>query len=165
MITSPSDLVLSSTSDEATRSIGRTLGQLIDVPVVIALVGPLGAGKTCLVRGLAEGLDVDARAICSPTFVLLQEYAGRLPIYHFDTYRLTSPDQFAALGPEEYFEGEGVSVVEWADRVPEHLPPDRLEIEITVVGPSDRRLTLWAAGTVPSRLLRRLAVELVRRPL
>ena len=91
---------------------------------VVALVGPLGAGKTHLVRAIAEGLGIrDSRVVSSPTFVLIQEYDARLPIYHFDAYRL-KPAEFADLGAHEYFQGEGVCLVEWADRVGEQLPSE-----------------------------------------
>jgi tRNA threonylcarbamoyladenosine biosynthesis protein TsaE len=125
--------------------------------LVIALVGPLGAGKTLFVRAVAEGLDIaDSRLICSPTFVLMQEYTARLPIYHFDTYRLTSPAQFAALGPEEYFEGDGVCLVEWADRVTNLLPADLLTVRFIIAGPTDRELLMHPQGECALRVLTRL---------
>src|SRR5438094_1460889 len=108
---------------EATMAFGRRLGGLLFPGAVVALVGPLGAGKTHLVRAVAEGLGIpDSRAVSSPTFVLLQEYQGRLPIYHFDAYRLSGEGEFLELGSLEYFEGEGVCLVEWADRVYRCLP-------------------------------------------
>jgi tRNA threonylcarbamoyladenosine biosynthesis protein TsaE len=154
MTTSGTELVLRSESAEATLEIGRALGRACAGGLVIALIGPLGAGKTQLVRGIAEGLDVsDPRVVSSPTFVLIQEYTGRIPIYHFDTYRLGSSDQFAALGPEEYFFGDGVSIVEWADRVAECLPSERLEIRIEVYPESQRALACRAIGASASRAL------------
>src|SRR5713101_2940980 len=103
---------------DATMALGRRLADLLFPGAVVALVGPLGAGKTHLVRAIAEGLGIaDSRAVSSPTFVLIQEYNAPLPIYHFDAYRLRSPEEFADLGVHEYFEGKGVCLVEWADRV------------------------------------------------
>src|SRR5215467_7562866 len=97
----------------ATTLFGRRLGSLLFPGAVVALVGPLGAGKTHLVRAVAEGLGLaDSRIVTSPTFVLIQEYAGRLPIYHFDAYRLRSSQEFVELGAHEYFEGKGVCLVE-----------------------------------------------------
>src|SRR5215204_4266126 len=118
----------------ATEAFGRRLGALLFPGAVIALVGQLGAGKTHLTRAIAEGLGVrNPAAVNSPTFVLIQEYPARLPVYHFDAYRLTGPREFAELGVDEYFRGDGVCVVEWADRVAATLPDDHLRIEITIV--------------------------------
>src|SRR5438309_1318769 len=101
----------------ATTAFGRRLGQQLFPGAVVALVGPLGAGKTHLVRAVAEGLGIpDSRAVSSPTFVLIQEYDARLPIYHFDAYRLRGAGELFDLGAGEYFEGRGVCLVEWADR-------------------------------------------------
>src|SRR5438309_12001365 len=103
---------------DATLAFGRRLAELLFSGAVVALVGPLGAGKTHLVRAVAEGLGIaDSRVVNSPTFVLIQEYVARLPVYHFDAYRLRAPAEFSDLGVHEYFEGDGVSLVEWADRV------------------------------------------------
>src|SRR3954462_12116433 len=103
---------------EATTQLGRQLGQALFPGALIALVGQLGAGKTHLVRAVAEGLGVpDGRAVTSPTFVLIQEYEGRLPVYHFDVYRLSGAAPFGDLGAHEYLEGDGVCLIEWADRV------------------------------------------------
>jgi tRNA threonylcarbamoyladenosine biosynthesis protein TsaE len=132
---------------EATRSLGQRLGRLLFPGAVVALVGPLGAGKTQLVRAVAEGLDVpDSRVVTSPTFVLIQEYAGRLPIYHFDVYRLAGAVPFTDLGADEYLEGDGVCLVEWADRVETCLPPEHLRITLTITGPGSRRSCLEAHG-------------------
>ena len=159
MTTSPAaELVLQSDSPEATLAIGRALGRAAEPGLVVALIGPLGAGKTQLVRGVAEGLEVlDSRVVSSPTFVLIQEYAGRLPIYHFDTYRLARPEQFSDLGPEEYFEGDGICLIEWADRVLDYLPSDRLEIQLIMRSESSRDLVLSApSGTRSFRVLEKL---------
>jgi tRNA threonylcarbamoyladenosine biosynthesis protein TsaE len=114
---------------------------------VVALVGPLGAGKTQFVRAVAEGLGVaDGRVVSSPTFVLIQEYEARLPIYHFDAYRLRGPADFADLGVHEYFEGDGVCLVEWADRVTTALPAEYLRITLSVTGETSRRFLIETHG-------------------
>ncbi len=131
----------------ATVALGHRLGKLVFPGAVIALVGPLGAGKTFLVRALAEGLGIaDPRVVSSPTFVLIQEYQARLPVYHFDTYRLRTEAEFSDLGVHEYFEGKGVCLVEWADRVPGCLPREHLRITLEVTGPTARRAHLEAFG-------------------
>lgn len=132
---------------QATQALGRELGRRLFAGAVVALVGQLGAGKTHLARAVAEGLEVvDSRVVTSPTFVLMQEYRGRLPIYHFDTYRLASEAAFEDLGAAEQLAGEGVCLVEWADRVPNSLPDDHLRITLTVTGPDSRRALLEATG-------------------
>jgi tRNA threonylcarbamoyladenosine biosynthesis protein TsaE len=138
----------------ATESFGRRLGALLFRGAVVALVGPLGAGKTHLSRAIAEGAGVrDGRVVTSPTFVLIQEYQGRLPVYHFDAYRLRGPGEFFDLGAHEYLEGDGVCLVEWADRVTDCLPPDHLSIVLDVMGPTSRRATLEAHGPTHAGLV------------
>jgi tRNA threonylcarbamoyladenosine biosynthesis protein TsaE len=138
----------------ATQAFGRQLGRLLFPGSVLALVGPLGAGKTHLVRAVAEGLDVsDSRLVTSPTFVLIQEYPGRLPIYHFDAYRLAGAGPFADLGVAEYLEGEGVCLIEWADRVEACLPEEYLRITLRITGETAREVTLEARGERYERFL------------
>ncbi len=132
---------------DATESFGRRLGEHLFPGAVLALVGPLGAGKTHLTRAIAEGLCVrNLAAVNSPTFVLIQEYEARLPIYHFDAYRLKSSREFLDLGAEEYFHGDGVCIVEWADRVEATLPAEHLRIEIAVLNANERRFELTGQG-------------------
>src|SRR5207302_6502556 len=127
----------------ATEAFGRRLGELLFPGAVVALVGQLGAGKTHLTRAVAEGLGVkNLAAVSSPTFVLIQEYPARLPIYHFDAYRLSGPREFAEIGVNEYFQGEGVCLVEWADKVESALPAEHLRIRIAVLDENRRRFEL-----------------------
>jgi tRNA threonylcarbamoyladenosine biosynthesis protein TsaE len=138
----------------ATEDFGRRLGELLFPGAVIALVGHLGAGKTHLTRAIAEGLGVkNPAAVTSPTFVLIQEYPARFPIYHFDAYRLSGPREFAELGVEEYFRGDGVCVVEWADKVGSTLPADHVRIEIEIVDEDRRRFRIEAIGHRSAELI------------
>jgi tRNA threonylcarbamoyladenosine biosynthesis protein TsaE len=145
-----------------TEAFGRALAEVLFPGAVIALVGPLGAGKTHLVRAVAAGLDVaNPKQVTSPTFVLIQEYDARLPIYHFDAYRLSSEAEFADLGVHEYFQSHGVCIVEWADKVPSCLPEERLTITIEVTGTTARRLEIEARGAKYERMLENCAGNLV----
>ncbi len=142
---SPLIVVTESVSD--TRSLGVLIAERLRQGDVIALSGPLGAGKTVLVKGLAEGLGVGKRQpVTSPTFVLMNKYGGRMPLYHFDAYRLRSAADMLALGCEEIFFGSGVSVVEWADRVPECLPEEYLLVSIEILGQDSRRIVFTPRG-------------------
>ncbi len=136
--------------EEDTARLGRAIAEIIGPGTVIGLAGPLGAGKTRLARAIAEAMDVDPSAISSPTFVLIQEYEGRLPVYHFDTYRLTTPEAFDELGSAEYWR-DGVSLIEWADRVAPLLPDDRwwIAIDPSGVGPSGRLARIAAPPSHP----------------
>lgn len=141
-----------------TEALGHRLSHHLFGGAVVALIGPLGAGKTHLVRAIAEGLGVsDSRVVNSPTFVLIQEYAGRLPIYHFDAYRLRNSGEFVDLGAHEYFEGKGICLVEWADRVEEVLPQDHLRITLQIIGETARRITFEASGERSQTLVKSVA--------
>ena len=141
----------------ATEAFGRRLADQLFPGAVVALIGPLGAGKTHLVRAIAQGLGVaDGRIVTSPTFVLIQEYAGRMPVYHFDAYRLRGESDFIDLGVHEYFEGDGVCLVEWADRAAGVLPVERLRVELTVVSETARCATIDGVGARYESLARLL---------
>ena len=120
---------LHSHSPEETFDYGSKLAPLLQPGDLISLTGDLGAGKTVFTKGLAKGLGVKEN-ITSPTFIIISEYAGRLPFYHFDVYRLHS-DELTDLGYEDYFYGAGVTVVEWGDKIQDKLPTDYLSIDFT----------------------------------
>lgn len=125
---------------------------------VIALVGPLGAGKTQMTKGIAEGLGVaDPRKVASPTFVLEQEYAGRLKLRHLDAYRLAGPTDLWDIGIDEMGKAGGVVVVEWAERAAEALPADALWVHLEPTGERSRRLGFTANGPRSTKLLERLS--------
>jgi tRNA threonylcarbamoyladenosine biosynthesis protein TsaE len=136
-------LTLTLNDEQGTERLGAALADVLPPGTLVALVGTLGAGKTRLVQAVAKAVGVPEGSVTSPTFVLVNEYRqGRLPIYHFDIYRLKDDDEFLALGPEEYFEADGLSFVEWADRVDHLLPEERVEVELEVTGDTSRRVTL-----------------------
>jgi tRNA threonylcarbamoyladenosine biosynthesis protein TsaE len=144
---------LRSDGPSATRAIGRALGREARPGTLIALIGELGAGKTQLAKGVAEGLEVPT-VVNSPTFVLMNEHVGRLRLYHVDAYRLAQPEEALDAGLIEDRQSDGVVVVEWADRLEGWLPPDRLEITIGADGADPMARTLrWAAsGSAHARL-------------
>jgi tRNA threonylcarbamoyladenosine biosynthesis protein TsaE len=137
---------------QQTRSIGRALGRAALPGTVLALRGELGAGKTELAKGVAEGLGVRT-TVNSPTFVLMNEHVGRLRLYHVDAYRLGDPEEALAAGLLDEREIDGVSVIEWADRLDGWLPVDRLDISLSHGdGPTERHLR-WEAHGTAHRLL------------
>src|SRR5438552_539445 len=119
-------LTFEAQSESETVALGAALAAALPANAVVALYGILGAGKTRFVQAAAAALGVEPREVVSPTFVLVQEYQGRMPVYHFDAYRLGGNDEFRDLGADDYFASPGVSFVEWADRVEEGLPAERL---------------------------------------
>jgi tRNA threonylcarbamoyladenosine biosynthesis protein TsaE len=132
---------------EDTREVGEALATLLRPGDAVSLTGELGAGKTTLVQGVARGLAI-TDLVVSPTFTLVREYRGRLPLVHADVYRLDRVQDVIDLGLEDSWEREGVLFVEWGDVVPELFPEDRLEIELTTPDPEgdERRLVISAAG-------------------
>jgi len=143
-------------SEEETRQFGQMLAEALEPGTVVALIGNLGAGKTRLVQAVAEASGVDRREVGSPTFVLVQEYAGRWPIYHFDTYRLADTEAFLALGAEEYMTAGGVCFIEWADRVADTLPADHVRIEISHLGETAREFRVTSMGPHSAAIIARL---------
>jgi tRNA threonylcarbamoyladenosine biosynthesis protein TsaE len=142
-------------SPEETQDFGAHLAQLAQPGDIFLLVGELGAGKTCLAQGIARGLGIKEHA-ASPSFVVVRELYGRLPLYHMDFYRLDNLEEITDLGLDEYFYGQGISVVEWADKGLSLLPPEHLLIEMSYVSDKGRRLKLKARG----KRYRQLVAEL-----
>ena len=142
---------------EATQAVGTALGRVVTGPTLVALVGDLGAGKTCFAQGLGFGLDV-SQPVVSPTFVLMAEYSGRLPLLHADVYRLSAAE-LPGIGLEEALEcWEGAALVEWADRFPELMPEHHMQIEFQHV-PQGRRMRVTAVGPAHAAVLARWRSE------
>lgn len=132
---------------EQTIELGQSLGKTCQGGEVIALAGELGAGKTYFVKGLASGLDVEElEEVVSPSFIILREHKGRVPLYHIDFYRLESNGQVVDIGLEEFFYGPGVCAVEWAEKFSSLLPDDRLDVKINILGEQTRRFELYLRG-------------------
>ena len=126
--------------EEKTKELGRKLAEEAAPGAVYALVGDLGAGKTTLTKAIAEGLGV-SEPITSPTFTIVREYdSGRMPLYHFDVYRISDPDEMFELGYEDYFYGDGLCVVEWADLIAEIMPEETRVFRLSYGGEEDERV-------------------------
>jgi tRNA threonylcarbamoyladenosine biosynthesis protein TsaE len=145
-----------SPSVEKTMRLGQELGALVAEGEVIALIGDLGGGKTWFTKGVARGLGIDADSIVSPTFTLVNEYHGTYPLYHIDLYRLTSKADIVALGLEEYLTGNGIAVIEWADRWPDELPEETIHVELRMINEHTRELNFFGSHPRSLEVLRRL---------
>ena len=142
-------LTLTSRSEGETEAIGRALMRLLPNGSVVALRGELGAGKTCLVRGMAAAIATTA-AVSSPTFTMVNEYEGRPKIYHLDLYRIAEPREVMDLGYEDLFDpADGICVIEWAERAEKLLPPKRLDITLEHAGKTTRTIRIQDHALLP----------------
>jgi tRNA threonylcarbamoyladenosine biosynthesis protein TsaE len=141
----PTATELLSASPEETERAGERLAAGLRPGSVVALVGDLGAGKTCFIRGLARGLGVD-QIVSSPTFVLVNHYQGRLPVFHVDAYRTESLVELLDLGLDEYIGGDGVTVVEWADKLRALLPATTIWVHLRGLGDEPRTIAIEGAS-------------------
>jgi tRNA threonylcarbamoyladenosine biosynthesis protein TsaE len=137
---------LTSASADETARFGEELGRTLEAGAVVALIGELGAGKTCFIQGVARGLGVTTRAT-SPTFVLVNEYRGRVPVHHVDAYRTASLTELIDLGLLELLGGDGVTLVEWADKLLPLLPAQTVVVHIAGVGDEPRAITIGGLAT------------------
>lgn len=145
-----------SNSVQETQLLGKNLGALLQSGDCICMDGDLGAGKTHLTKAIAEGLGI-AEEVTSPTFTIVQEYSGRLPLFHFDMYRLADSEELYAIGFLDYLNQGGVLIMEWSKNVEEALPQDRLDIQLAYTLVENQRLiTLEATGPKSARLLDQL---------
>ncbi|MQF48609.1 tRNA (adenosine(37)-N6)-threonylcarbamoyltransferase complex ATPase subunit type 1 TsaE [SAR202 cluster bacterium AC-647-N09_OGT_505m] len=152
-------VILRSNSPGETRRIGASLGRHAEYGDVLLLCGDLGAGKTCLTQGIARGLGIEGY-VRSPTFVLVSIHRGRLALYHIDIYRLENLAEVLDLGLEEYLEGDGVSVIEWADKALEAFPQSCLLVTMVVDGEKERLIRLEPLGERYERLVTQVHEEL-----
>ena len=140
-----------------TQYLGQKIGTLINQPLVLALIGDLGSGKTAFVQGLAKGLEVpDGYYITSPTFTLINEYPGRHPLVHADLYRLENISDLEDIGLDEMLHGQAVIAVEWAEKLSDGLPAEHLLITIKIIDDDCRKLDLIATGHNETNLLKAL---------
>jgi len=151
----PARLDVISHSVAQTQRLGARLGELLQGGELLLLDGEMGTGKTVFTQGIAQGLNIDD-TVNSPTFTLLKEYQGRLPLYHFDLYRLDDPDEVLALGFDEYFYGQGVCVVEWAYKAEAIWPAEHLRVRLKVISDTKRGLLFAAHGTRYAQVLHML---------
>ena len=154
-----SHLEFTTRSPGETRKLGRSLGELAAPGDIFLLVGKLGAGKTCLTQGIARGLGIK-ESVLSPSFVLVRELKGRVPLYHIDLYRLDRLEEISELGLDEYLFGNGLTVVEWASKGIEVLPEEHLLIEIEYLVDDERRTKISANGKRYEELLGKLEEKL-----
>ncbi|MBI5966907.1 MAG: tRNA (adenosine(37)-N6)-threonylcarbamoyltransferase complex ATPase subunit type 1 TsaE [Deltaproteobacteria bacterium] len=139
---------------DQTQHLGRIFGEMLGQGSVVALRGDLGSGKTVLAKGIAQGLGVeDEGEVTSPSFVLVNEYQGRVLVHHVDLYRLQRPGEGEDLGLEEFISGPGVTLVEWAEKVPSLLPEERVEVHLHWVSPGERKLVFVGKGRAAKDLV------------
>ena len=155
------NIQITTRSIRETQDLSLKLGGLVNQPLIIALWGDLGSGKTAFVQGLAKGLEVpDGYYITSPTFTLINEYPGRLPLVHVDLYRLESIDDLEDIGLDELLYGQAVIAVEWADKLSDNLPAKHLLVTMEIINDNSRTLSLDATGQNEVNLIKALEGEL-----
>jgi tRNA threonylcarbamoyladenosine biosynthesis protein TsaE len=140
-----------------TISIGVFLGKLLVPKDIVALIGELGSGKTYFIKGIAKGLEVKEE-VKSPTYVIISEHKGRIPLYHFDLYRISSIYELEELDYREYFYGTGVTVIEWADKFPDIIPVNAFKVEILNIGEYRRKLILDGNEDIVTKIIPSLCV-------
>lgn len=134
-------------NEEETKQFGQRLGECISEKILICLNGDLGAGKTCITKGIAKGLDI-TDDITSPTFILVEEYEGRFPLYHFDVYRIDDVEELYFIGFDDYLSKEAVVIIEWSDKIESILPKERLELRLEYTEDGMRTVNLQPVGEV-----------------
>ena len=152
---------MTSHSVTETQTLGNTIGAAIQQPIIIALCGDLGSGKTAFVQGLAKGLDVsENRYITSPTFTLINEYPGRHPLFHVDLYRIEHLVELEDVGLDEVLRAEAVIAIEWAEKLTKDTLLDHLQLQFGIVSENTRRIDIFAYGHPAGNLLKALKLKL-----
>lgn len=152
------EYTIRSDSPKATFGLGKVIGEKLPAGAVIALIGELGCGKTVLTRGICDGLGVPLRQVNSPTFILVNEYKGRMPVFHMDMYQLSTAADAVELGVIDYLNRamSGVMIVEWAERILPILPEDLLRVYLRIISEYERLVEISAGGEKSGRLLREM---------
>jgi tRNA threonylcarbamoyladenosine biosynthesis protein TsaE len=150
------NLTIISKSPEETKKLGEDIGKLVRAGDLLAFYGELGAGKTCFIQGISQQLEVKDY-VTSPSFTIINEYRGKIPIYHFDLFRLNNAEEILELGYKEYFYGEGLTVIEWAEKIEEFLPKEHLKIDIKFEDHYKRTITFIPQGDRFEKILKELS--------
>ena len=151
-------MVIQSNGTSQTIRLGKKIGSRLRAGDVVALKGELGAGKTQFIKGLASGAGVGKSTyVSSPSFTLINEYPGKVPFYHIDLFRLDIQREAEGLGLEDYFHGEGITAIEWADKIPNLLPKELLRIELLYVGEHTRSFRFLGRGERPEELVKKIS--------
>jgi tRNA threonylcarbamoyladenosine biosynthesis protein TsaE len=157
------ELILDSPSEDFSLEVGRRIGERLQPGDILALWGELGAGKTLITRGIARGLGVPPEIpISSPTFTFMNEYDGRLHLYHLDLYRLTDPSELDTLPWREALFGQGVAVIEWPERLWDSLPEERWDLRLTIIGDESRKIVIIAHGKSRCKRLKDWSLSVAR---
>jgi len=147
---------ITSLTPQETERLGFLLGEILTRGDIIALAGELGTGKTTLVRGMARGMGFEDGEVASPSFTLVNEYQGPYPLFHIDLYRIKDEKELLGIGYEEYISGDGVAVIEWADRVPQAVPRESLRITLRYLDDERREIVLWGQGDRYEKIIEEL---------
>lgn len=145
-----------STSARQTVRLGEQLAKHLNKGDIVCLQGELGSGKTTFIKGVAQGLKIAPKKVNSPTFVLMNAYQGRLSLYHFDLYRIETADEMGAIGYEEFLYGDGIAIIEWAEKLKALTPKEFLRIELAHKGEKERLIKLSAVGKRYDQVIRKL---------
>jgi tRNA threonylcarbamoyladenosine biosynthesis protein TsaE len=130
-------------SSEETITLGKKIGEVLKPGDILGFYGELGSGKTTMIKGIAIGLGVkEENLVKSPSFIMINEYKGRYPIYHIDLYRIKNTEEILSIGLDDYLYGDGVCLIEWAEKAEKELPENIIKVELEVINPEERKITI-----------------------